>query len=271
MNISQRAQSSSNLLSSQCNGGTTLSPPFANQATLRTRSTINLSNSISSSRNRALSWSPVRLDAPVKVSHMPWVRQDKNNSESSSRRNSSIDGSVAKAKMVWEKASCKSTTMQEDRGLLLKKGASSSFKHPKPTVEPPSIQKSSTSENLLITSPQDEIAKETNLNLRPIGNKTSPQDEIANLRPKEGKSHKNGTNDRQALSKRHGYIGSDSDGSSGVSCNESQGGPTPSTPPSTTAIGVGDVSVADVSLRINPLKLTLILYYRRNSIVSSGR
>ena len=95
MESGKRAQSSSNLLGPSSCGA--LSPPIDNPP-LRAQSTLNLS-----CRNRTLSWSPARQDTSSVRSSLPWARTAPG--EGGSRRNSSIDGSVAKAKMVWERQS----------------------------------------------------------------------------------------------------------------------------------------------------------------------
>lgn len=121
---------------------------------------------------------------------MPWVRRDAKDGDASSRRNSSIDGSVAKAKMVWENVSVKKSPPEE----LIKNGPKkgSSFKHPKPVTVATPIQKSSTTENLLNFT-LDEAPPQNNSGL-----KLRPKDKITN---------------GDSSDKRRGFVEADSNGS----------------------------------------------------------
>ncbi|KAF2350397.1 hypothetical protein FHG87_018847 [Trinorchestia longiramus] len=149
MDVKQRAFSSSNL-STPFYG--ILSPPWGSSPPVRARSTVNLSGPPCNSRNRALSWSPIRFESPSKVSCLPWARRE--GPDAPLKKTSSIDGSVLKAKEVWEQ---KTTTNSCSRELLatekeLPKKPSVSFRHQKTAVVAPMLQRSSTGESIFQTS-----------------------------------------------------------------------------------------------------------------------
>ncbi|XP_018022892.1 uncharacterized protein LOC108678906, partial [Hyalella azteca] len=146
MDVNQRAFSSSNLT---MHSQGILSPPWACPPPIRAHSTMNLSGPQSSNRNRALSWSPVRFDSPVKTSCLPWVRKD--TIEAPLKKKTSIDGSVLKAKLVWEEKNATTSKEVLNTEKELPKKASGSFRFRKAPSIVPNLQRSSTGGNIFPT------------------------------------------------------------------------------------------------------------------------
>lgn len=189
MDIKQRAFSSINLNSAGSQG--VLNPPWAGGGPVRARSTTSLVGPQNNPRNRALSWSPVRFDAPAKVSCLPWARRD---AQDVAPKKNSIDGSVLKARQVWEEKAVANVSKDSvnPENDLLKKGVSVSFRHQKSTaVVAPMLKRNSTGSSLQYIPSQV------------LGNS-------ARLREKNT-SAANETNMQVISQRRQGFVRADSD------------------------------------------------------------